>query len=99
MICKNCAQVEIGQSVEDNKWYEVNNETQLHFYKCPAAPHKNKPFTPRASTKGIELEAMANELKVIKEDIEKLKEVVKAHTLEIDFKKSSTLRNPEDVQK
>jgi len=33
MMCKNCNQVEIGKA-DDGKWYEVNNDTQLHFFKC-----------------------------------------------------------------
>jgi len=41
MMCKNCNQVEIGKA-DDGKWYEVNNDTQLHFFKCSAKRKENK---------------------------------------------------------
>ena len=40
MVCKNCNQTEIGKDPTDGKWYEVNNDTQLHFFKCPNKPKK-----------------------------------------------------------
>ena len=90
MQCKNCGQVEIGQSVEDNKWYEVANDTQLHFYKCANAPHRNdKKFTPRAKVAGIEYEAIANELKEIKETLDKHDEAIRALVKEVSFKKGT----------
>lgn len=74
MVCKNCNQVEIGRDASDGKWYEVNNDTQLHFYKCPNAPHKEgkKVYPPRGATKDIEYTAVISELKAIKERLDKL---------------------------
>ena len=80
MMCKNCNQVEIGKA-DDGKWYEVNNDTQLHFYKCPNAPHKTRKYStypPRGATKDIEVTAIVSEIKVIKERLEKLETAVKA---------------------
>jgi len=81
MVCKNCNQVEIGKDPEDKKWYEVNNDTQLHFYKCPNAPHKTRKYSaypPRGATKDIEVTAIVSEIKVIKERLENLETAVKA---------------------
>lgn len=78
MVCKNCNQVEIGKDPEDGKWYEVNNDTQLHFYKCPEAPHKDKKFTPRAKIKGIEMDGIISEIKDLKSRLDKVEEAIKA---------------------
>ena len=80
MVCKNCNQVEIGKDPEDGVWYEVNNDTQPHFYKCPNAPHKEKKskYPPRGATKDIEVTAIVTEIKVIKDRLEKLETAVKA---------------------
>ena len=80
MVCKNCNQVEIGKDPEDGKWYEVNNDTQLHFYKCPEAPHKEKKskYPPRGGAKNIEFDAIAAELKDIKATLETHDTAIKA---------------------
>lgn len=41
MVCKNCNQVEIGKDPADGKWYEVNNDTTLHQFKCSARKQKS----------------------------------------------------------
>lgn len=88
MVCKNCNQVEIGKDPTDNIWYEVNNDTQPHFYKCPNAPHKEtkrSQYPPRGGTKDIDKLAVAEELKALKErlntdedEIRRLGEAIKA---------------------
>ena len=96
MQCKNCGQVEIGQAVEDNKWYEVENDTQLHYYKCPNAPHKSTGgFKPRAKVKGIEFEAVANELKEINEQLARHDDAIRALVKELSFKKGSEVGEPD----
>lgn len=81
MVCKNCNQVEIGKDPTDNVWYEVNNDTQAHFYKCPNAPHKEtkrSQYPPRGGSKDIDKLAVAEELKDIKLRLGNLEEAVKA---------------------
>ena len=103
MQCKNCGQVEIGQSVEDNKWYEVANETKLHYYNCPEAPHRNKQFTSRAKIKGIEYDALATQIKIINEKLDAHDQAIRALVKELSFKTGTEveeqMRSPEDVKK
>ncbi len=80
MVCKNCNQVEIGKDPEDGKWYEVNNDTQLHFYKCPNAPHKEgkSKYPPRGATKDIEIQGIISEIQSLKDRVGKIEEALRA---------------------
>lgn len=67
IVCKNCNEAEIG--LFEGKWYNTDNENQLHFTVCKNAPHKktggNKSQY-RANSKGLDIEAIVAELNAIK---------------------------------
>lgn len=56
MFCKNCNKTEIGKDPTDGKWYEVDNDTQLHFFKCPNKPKKEDKVNSNFETRLSNLE-------------------------------------------
>lgn len=86
--CKWCQQ-EIG--LFEGKWYNPDNDNQLHFPVCPSAPHKktgNKSQY-RANSKGLDMEAVFMHLNELKQRVENIEEAVKGLVMEVSYKKAS----------
>ena len=104
MQCKFCP-AEIDYIKEEKTAYEENGNK----HDCPGLkkdPNKPKGFPNKWTKKeykpiekDLELESIKAELKDLKELVAKHDEVIRAHTQELDFKKGTEMRNPEEVQR
>ena len=84
MVCKNCNEDEIG--LFNGKWYSVKSDI-LHTKVC-----KNPPsFKRRSSYAKPELvsDAIAEEIRTIKEELNKHDEAIRALVKEVSFKKGT----------
>ncbi len=78
MVCKFCNEQEVG--LFEGKWYNVDNDNQLHYYKCKNAPHKEtkKQYAPRGATKDIDKLAVNEEIKSIKDRLDSVEQAIRA---------------------
>ena len=102
--CKYC-KAEIG--VFEGKWYNVDDDTKLHFIVCPNAPHKEKGTKFSKRPDDLVVSAIVNDVKVLQEKFESFEETLGEHEKIIQGLIKATayetgtgkkLRNPEDVQ-
>ena len=90
IVCKNCNEQEIG--LFEGKWFNTDNENQLHFTICANAPHKqNSGYKSqyRSKTKNIEFEAVVMQLNELKDRLTNIEEAVKGLVLEVSYKKGN----------
>ena len=84
IMCKNCGEAEIG--LFEGKWYDTKSDI-MHTKTC-----KNPPSFKRRSTYAkpeLVSDAIAEEIRQIKEELNKHDDAIRALVKEVSFKKGS----------